>query len=106
MIPTHLPNRENGITGFRTLPTPLPSDFERICGQPLPGSSTCWYLSRGMGIYSGFTPSLTHVRCVDYAVKIRVNPDQKGIDLNVKHSMVSGIHIHACSISHFSTESF
>jgi len=26
-------------------------------------------------------------RCVDYAVKIRVNPDQKGIDLNVKHSM-------------------
>ncbi|KAI8986177.1 electron transfer flavoprotein beta subunit [Trametes punicea] len=26
-------------------------------------------------------------RTVDYAVKIRVNPDQKGIDLNVKHSM-------------------
>jgi len=26
-------------------------------------------------------------RCVDYAVKIRVNPDQKGIDLGVKHSM-------------------
>ena len=27
-------------------------------------------------------------RTVDYAVKIRVNPDQKGVDLNVKHSMV------------------
>ncbi|KAF7799413.1 hypothetical protein EIP86_010647 [Pleurotus ostreatoroseus] len=26
-------------------------------------------------------------RTVDYAVKIRVNPDKKGIDLNVKHSM-------------------
>ncbi|EED78619.1 predicted protein, partial [Postia placenta Mad-698-R] len=26
-------------------------------------------------------------RTVDYAVKIRVNPDQKGIDLSVKHSM-------------------
>ncbi|TDL22096.1 electron transfer flavo protein beta subunit [Rickenella mellea] len=26
-------------------------------------------------------------RCVDYAVKIRVNPQQTGIDLNVKHSM-------------------
>ncbi|KAH9950630.1 electron transfer flavoprotein beta subunit [Amylocystis lapponica] len=26
-------------------------------------------------------------RTVDYAVKIRVNPDQTGIDLNVKHSM-------------------
>ncbi|KZT12162.1 electron transfer flavo protein, beta subunit [Laetiporus sulphureus 93-53] len=24
---------------------------------------------------------------VDYAVKVRVNPDQKGVDLNVKHSM-------------------
>ena len=32
----------------------------------------------------------THVknRAVDYAVKIRVNPQQTGIDLNVKHSMV------------------
>lgn len=28
-------------------------------------------------------------RCVDYAVKIRVNPQQTGVDLNVKHSMVS-----------------
>lgn len=27
-------------------------------------------------------------RTIDYAVKIRVNPDQKGVDLNVKHSMV------------------
>jgi hypothetical protein len=27
-------------------------------------------------------------RAVDYAVKIRVNPQQMGIDLNVKHSMV------------------
>ncbi|KAJ7860498.1 hypothetical protein B0H13DRAFT_2073757 [Mycena leptocephala] len=27
-------------------------------------------------------------RAVDYAVKIRVNPQQTGIDLNVKHSMV------------------
>jgi hypothetical protein len=27
-------------------------------------------------------------RCVDYAVKIRVNPQQTGIDTNVKHSMV------------------
>ncbi|KAG9315667.1 hypothetical protein JVU11DRAFT_3313 [Chiua virens] len=27
-------------------------------------------------------------RAVDYAVKIRVNPEQTGIDLNVKHSMV------------------
>ncbi|VDB91758.1 unnamed protein product [Peniophora sp. CBMAI 1063] len=26
-------------------------------------------------------------RCVDYAVKIRVNPQQTGVDLNVKHSM-------------------
>ncbi|KAA1473860.1 electron transfer flavo protein beta subunit [Dentipellis sp. KUC8613] len=26
-------------------------------------------------------------RCVDYAVKIRVNPQQTGIDANVKHSM-------------------
>ncbi|KAI0030262.1 electron transfer flavoprotein beta subunit [Vararia minispora EC-137] len=26
-------------------------------------------------------------RCVDYAVKIRVNPQQTGIDTNVKHSM-------------------
>ncbi len=25
---------------------------------------------------------------VDYAVKIRVNPQQTGVDLNVKHSMV------------------
>ena len=35
-----------------------------------------------------------HFRCVDYAVKIRVNPDQKGIDLSVKHSMVSS-NVHA-----------
>lgn len=28
-------------------------------------------------------------RTIDYAVKIRVNPDQKGVDLAVKHSMVS-----------------
>ena len=28
------------------------------------------------------------LRTIDYAVKIRVNPDQKGVDLNVKHSMV------------------
>ena len=28
------------------------------------------------------------LRAVDYAVKIRVNPQQTGIDLNVKHSMV------------------
>ena len=28
-------------------------------------------------------------RAVDYAVKIRVNPQQTGIDVNVKHSMVS-----------------
>ena len=27
-------------------------------------------------------------RCVDFAVKIRVNPQQTGIDTNVKHSMV------------------
>ena len=27
-------------------------------------------------------------RSVDFAVKIRVNPEQTGIDLNVKHSMV------------------
>jgi len=26
-------------------------------------------------------------RTIDYAVKIRVNPDQKGVDLHVKHSM-------------------
>ncbi|KAI0700104.1 electron transfer flavoprotein beta subunit [Cytidiella melzeri] len=26
-------------------------------------------------------------RTIDYAVKIRVNPDQKGVDLSVKHSM-------------------
>ncbi|KAH9829706.1 uncharacterized protein C8Q71DRAFT_799656 [Rhodofomes roseus] len=32
-------------------------------------------------------PIKRQVRTVDYAVKIRVNPDQKGIDLNVKHSM-------------------
>ncbi|KAG5635569.1 hypothetical protein H0H81_010773 [Sphagnurus paluster] len=30
---------------------------------------------------------LTVNRAVDYAVKIRVNPQQTGIDLNVKHSM-------------------
>lgn len=52
----------------------------------------------------GFTPCPTHDRCVDYAVKIRVNPDQKGIDLNVKHSMVSSVHIHAHRTSHFYTE--
>jgi electron transfer flavoprotein beta subunit len=28
-------------------------------------------------------------RCIDYAVKIRVNPQQTGVDTNVKHSMVS-----------------
>ena len=28
------------------------------------------------------------VRTIDYSVKIRVNPDQKGVDLNVKHSIV------------------
>lgn len=27
-------------------------------------------------------------RCVDYAVKIRVNPSHTGVDTNVKHSMV------------------
>jgi len=26
-------------------------------------------------------------RCIDYAVKIRVNPQQTGVDTNVKHSM-------------------
>jgi hypothetical protein len=31
---------------------------------------------------------LTTYRCVDYAVKIRVNAQQTGIDTNVKHSMV------------------
>ena len=30
----------------------------------------------------------TTTRCVDYAVKIRVNAQQTGIDTNVKHSMV------------------
>jgi len=38
------------------------------------------------------TARLLHIlvpvkRCVDYAVKIRVNPQQTGIDTNVKHSM-------------------
>ena len=31
---------------------------------------------------------LSFYRCVDFAVKIRVNPQQTGIDTNVKHSMV------------------
>ena len=31
---------------------------------------------------------LSFCRCVDFAVKIRVNPQQTGIDTNVKHSMV------------------
>ena len=40
-----------------------------------------------------FTPILLPItnfvsRCVDYAVKIRVNAAQNGVDLNVKHSMV------------------
>jgi hypothetical protein len=29
------------------------------------------------------------LRCVDFAVKIRVNPTQTGVDTNVKHSMAS-----------------
>jgi len=37
-------------------------------------SALCWY---------------SLVSAVDYAVKIRVNPQQTGIDTNVKHSMVS-----------------
>lgn len=38
---------------------------------------------------SCFSPlNNTFYRAVDYAVKIRVNPEQTGIDLNVKHSMV------------------
>lgn len=35
----------------------------------------------------------TLCRCVDYAVKIRVNPSGTGIDTNVKHSMVSVEHL-------------
>ena len=46
-------------------------------------------------------PILTHPRCVDYAVKVRVNPDQTGIDLGVKHSMVSRAHVDAHFTSHF-----
>lgn len=34
------------------------------------------------------SPSFCHLSAVDYAVKIRVNPQQTGIDTNVKHSMV------------------
>ena len=34
--------------------------------------------------------------CVDYAVKIRVNPQQTGIDTNVKHSMVSSFAWSSC----------
>ena len=38
-----------------------------------------------------WNPAVAHLddRTIDYAVKIRVNPDQKGVDLNVKHSMAS-----------------
>ena len=50
------------------------------------------------------THLLTLPRCVDYAVKIRVNPDQKGIDLSVKHSMVNNIHVYALLTSYFPTE--
>lgn len=35
-----------------------------------------------------FREFILDLRTVDYAVKIRVNPQQTGVDLNVKHSMV------------------
>ena len=37
---------------------------------------------------------LTGIRCIDYTVKIRVNPQQTGVDTNVKHSMVRSSHMH------------
>ena len=37
---------------------------------------------------SRLTEGTSFRRCVDFAVKIRVNPQQTGIDTNVKHSMV------------------
>jgi len=42
----------------------------------------CWTITRILFWYS-------LVSAVDYAVKIRVNPHQTGIDTDVKHSMVS-----------------
>ena len=39
-------------------------------------------------IYSQSQRDACRVRSVDYAVKIRVNATQTGVDLNVKHSMV------------------
>lgn len=43
-----------------------------------------------MCIFSHIVRSMSYrlSSAVDYAVKIRVNPEQTGIDLNVKHSMV------------------
>ena len=40
--------------------------------------ASSWWLTEGTSFH----------RCVDFAVKIRVNPQQTGIDTNVKHSMV------------------
>ena len=41
------------------------------------------------GVYGRLEPDEGYVcSAVDYAVKIRVNPQQTGIDTNVKHSMV------------------
>ena len=36
---------------------------------------------------------------VDYAVKIRVNPQQTGVDLNVKHSMVRSSFLRVVSVA-------
>jgi hypothetical protein len=36
---------------------------------------------------------------VDYAVKIRVNAEQTGVDLNVKHSMVRHLTSRDCDLT-------
>lgn len=59
---------------------------EAFCNPFVEHPSPCkavWSRLSSCGLSAEKMPS-----AVDYAVKIRVNPQQTGIDLNVKHSMV------------------
>ena len=105
MIPSHLPNWEDGVTGLRMLPASPSFGFEYAANV-----SEAPQLAGARQEVRAYIPDhphpLTRTRCVDYAVKIRVNPDQKGIDLSVKHSMVRNTLFHASLASHIFEEPF
>lgn len=79
-----------GVIGIHLLPCPrylfLPHDnYEALTYSTAEHPGAC----ETVCIPSKSSTELTTThRAVDYAVKIRVNPQQTGIDLNVKHSMV------------------